>query len=123
MTLIEALLLMPQRGAPMVANRELATALAAGSARFVRRHATLWSLTDDGRRFLAQFKLGRSEPISQITVRLVSGDDGMAFHLLCDAGTVERVGRTDLHRKLRELRKENPDVKIAFDFRRRGGVA
>jgi hypothetical protein len=123
MTLIEAMMLMPQRGAPMVADRELATVLAASSARFVRRHAMLWSLTDDGQRFLAQFKLGRSEALSQVTVRPVSEAGGAVFHLLRDAEAIQSVGKADLHRKLRELQRDNPDVKIVFDFRRPGGMS
>lgn len=120
MTLIDALLTLPRHGNPVVVSQHLATILAASPARFVRHHAPLWSLTHDGQRFLAQFRLGRSDAISRVAVKLVSESDGPVFHLVCDAGTVLRVRRTDLRRSLRDIQHDNPGVKIMFDFRSSG---
>ena len=123
MTLIEALLLLPQRGDPTVLSRELASVLTAGSGRFVHRRAAFWSLTTDGQRFLAQFRSDRSAAIGHVAVKLVLESGGPVFHLVCDTGAVLRVARSDLQRSLREIQSDNPDVKIVFDFRRRGHVS
>jgi hypothetical protein len=117
MTLIEALLLLPERGEPNIVNREVATALAGSSAKIVQRRGKLWSLTDDGRRFLAQFRYGRSDTITEIVVRLVVENGEPLFHLLCDDDILMKVDKTDLQRSLRKLQAANPGMKVAFDFR------
>ena len=117
MTLIEALLLLPERGEPNIVNREVAAALAGSSTKIVQRHGKLWSLTDDGQRFLMQFRPGRSDSITEIVVRLVLENGEPLFHLLCDDVILMKVDKTDLQRSLRKLQAANPDMKVAFDFR------
>jgi hypothetical protein len=117
MTLIEALLALPQDGAPAVVSGEVAAELRGASTRFVRCSGILWSLTDDGRRLLGQFRQGH-DGISQVTVRLIIKDSVPAFDLICDEAVILRIGKADLQRKLQEIRTLNPDVKVVFDFGR-----
>lgn len=123
MSFIDALLFLPEHGEPMVVSRQMAIELHPASPRFARCREMSWSLTRDGRRFLAQFRPQRSDTITRVVVRLVSEDRGPVFHLLCDAGRILRVSRTDLRRSLRDIQSDNPGVKIFFDFRRSGRVS
>ena len=124
MTLIEALLSLPEDGQPAIAAREAVRELRAVSDRFVHHHATLWSLTPDGQRLLAQFRPYRAAPAAcRIVVRLVTEPHGPMFHLISEVGTVRRVRSTDLRRSLQEIQGDNPGVKIVFDYRRSGRVA
>jgi hypothetical protein len=120
MTLIEALLLLPERGEPGPVDWEVAGALNGFSPSIVRRHGTLWSLTDGGRRFLTQFRQDGSYIITQVVVRLVIEDGAPVFHILGDESTLLKVSRTDLRRSLQELQAVNPGMKIVFDFRSSG---
>ncbi len=122
MTLIEALLLLPEHGAPKVANRELSAALAGSSPRIVTRLGRLCSLTEGGRRFLAQFRHGRPATVSHVVVRLMIENDTLVFYLLCDE-SVLKVQRADLRRRLEEIQTANPGVKVMFDFRPSGDVS
>lgn len=70
MTLIEALLMLPEHGESKVVSREVAEALAGSSIKIVQRCGILWSLTDGGRRFLVQFRRGRSDFATRVVVRL-----------------------------------------------------
>ena len=81
MTLIEALLLLPEHGEPEVVGREVARVLNGSSAGLARRHGTRWSLTDTGRRFLAQFRQDGSYVVTQVVVRLVIEDGVPVFHI------------------------------------------
>ena len=120
MTLIEALLLLPEHGEPGPVDWEVAGALNGLSPSIVRRHGTLWSLTDSGRRFLAQFRQDGSYVITQVVVRLVIEDGAPVFHILGDESTLLKVGKTDLRRSLQELQSVNPGMKVVFDFRSSG---
>ena len=122
MTLIEALLSLPQRGGPTVVSREAAVELGGSSGRFVRCRGVLWSLTDDGQRFLEQF---RHKPfiVTKVTVRLVTENDVPIFHLLCDDALELRISKADLQLTLQKLRAANPNVKVTFDFGRPGRVS
>ena len=122
MTLIEALLLLPEQGEPELVNRAVARALAGSSPTIVGRHGRLWSLTDAGRRFLAQFRHCRPYIVTHVTVSLVVEDGEPVFHLLCDGSMLLKVGRTDLQSSLRELQSVNPGMSVVFDFRNSGRV-
>jgi hypothetical protein len=123
MTLIEALLLLPEHGEPGPVDREVAGALKRLSPRIVRRHGALWSLTDSGRRFLAQFRQDGLNVITQVVVRLVFEHGAPMFHILGDESTLLKVGKTDLRRSLQELQSVNPGMKVVFDFRSPGGTS
>ena len=118
MTLVEALLLLPECGEPTAVRRDIAAELSRASARFVCRGGARWALTDGGRRFLAQFREDAVDAVQSVLVTLVRAADGPLFHLLCDEAVVLKVAKPDLRRKLHEIRAVNPDVRIAFDFRR-----
>lgn len=122
MTLIQALLLLPEYGGPTVVSREAAVPLGGSSGRFAGCRGILWSLTDDGQRFLAQFRR-RPIAVTKVTVRLVTENDVPVFHLLCDDAMELRVSQADLQLTLQKLRAANPNVKVAFDFRRPGRVS
>src|ERR1700704_6539458 len=111
MTLIEALLLLPEHGEPGSVDGELAGALDGLSASIVRRHGALWSLTDRGRRFLAQFRQDGSHVLTQIVVRLVIEDGAPVFYILGDESTLLKVDRIGLRRSLQELQSVNPGMK------------
>jgi hypothetical protein len=123
MTLIEALLLLPEDGAPEAVAREVARALNGSSARIARRQGTRWSLTDTGRRFLAQFRPGGSCVVTQVVVRLVIEDGVPVFHILGDESTLLKVDRAGLRRSLQELQSVNPGMKVVFDFRAPGRLS
>ncbi len=120
MPLIEALLLLPEHGEPGPVDWEVAGALNGLSPNFVRRHGRLWSLTDGGRRFLAQFRQDGLQVVTQVVVRLVIEDGTPLFHILGDESTLLKVSRTDLRRSLQELQAVNPGMKVVFDFRSSG---
>ena|SRR5690349_2112603 len=122
MTLIEALLSLPENGGPTVVSREAAVELGGSSGRFVRCLGILWSLTDDGQRFLTQF---RHTPltVTKVTVRLVTENNVPVFHLLCDDAMELRISRADLQPTLQKIRAANPNVKVTFDFGRPGRVS
>jgi hypothetical protein len=120
MSLIEALLLLPEQGEPAPVDWEVAGALNGLSPNIVRRHGTLWSLTDSGRRFLAQFRQDGIQVVTQVVVRLVIEDGAPMFHILGDESTLLKVGRSDLRRSLQELQAVNPGMKVVFDFRSSG---
>ena len=120
MTLIEALLLLPEHGKPEVVSREVASALNGSSASIARRNGTRWSLTDAGRRFLARFRQGGSDVVTQVVVRLVIEDGAPVYHILGDDSTLLKVGKAGLQHSLRELQSVNPGMKVLFDFRASG---
>ena len=123
MTLIEALLSLPEDGEPAIAGLESAIALTWSPARFVQRDGMQFALTDDGRRFLGQFRDARPAEIRQVVVKLVIGPEALVFHLLCDDDMVLKVRKTELRRRLQELQAANPGVKVSFDFRSSGHVS
>ena len=120
---IEALLMLPEKGEPRVLDSDVNAALMRVSARFVRRRKKLWSLTEEGSRFLVQFRPRPPSTLEQVMVRLVIAADGPIFHLDCDGERLLKVPRTELRRCLQEIKAANPGVKIAFDFRPHQRVA
>jgi hypothetical protein len=120
MTLIEALLLLPEHGESQAVDREAGKVLTRSSAGIARRHGTGWSLTGTGRRFLAQFRQGGSYVVTQVVVRLVIEDGVPVFHILGDESTLLKVGKAGLQRSLQELQLANPGMKVVFDFRSSG---
>jgi len=123
MTLIEALLSLPEHGEPEIASLADAIALTWSPARFVQRDGMRFSLTDVGRRFLAQFRDTGPNDISHIVVRLVVEGEVPVFHLLCDDDLLLKVRKTELRRRLQELQAANPGVEVSFDFRSSGRVS
>jgi hypothetical protein len=123
MTLIEALLLLPEHGEPGPVDWEVAGVLRGLSPRIVRRHGALWSLTDSGRRFLAQFRQDGAHIVRQVVVRLVFEDGTPVFHILGDECTLLKVDKADLRRSLQELQSVNPGMKVVFDFRSSGRLS
>jgi hypothetical protein len=123
MTLIAALLLLPEHGEPESVDREVARALNGSSAWIARRHGTRWSLSDAGRRFLAQFRPGGSSIVTQVVVRLVIEDGVPVFHILGDENTLLKVDKAGLRRSLQDLQSVNPDMKVVFDFRSSGRMS
>lgn len=117
MSLVEALLSLPDSLELTVVRRDIAAELSRASAKFVCRGGARWALTDSGRRFLMQFREDASDAVESVLVTLVRDADGLLFHLVCDEAMVLKVATSDLGRKLREIRTVNPDVRIAFDFR------
>ena len=61
--------------------------------------------------------------VTQVTVRLVTGNGVPVFHLLCDDAMVMRISKADLQRTLQKLRAANPNVKVTFDFGQPGRVS
>ena len=123
MTLMEALLLLPEHGEPEAVDWEVARALNGLSRWIVRRHGALWSLTNSGRRFLAQFRQDGSYGVTQVVVRVVIEDGAPVFHILGDECTLLKVAKSDLQRSLQELQSVNPGMKVVFDFRSSGRMS
>ncbi len=123
MTLVEALLSLPRQGEPKAVDQKVGVVLTGASARFVRRHSKLWSLTEGGRQFLAQFCGSPIVLINRVVVRLVVENDTKLFDLLCDEDLRLRVRRADLERSLERIRTANPHVRVSYDFRSHGRVS
>ena len=117
MSLIEALMSLPDNGQATHVAGPTAAVLSSVAGRFARRNAALWSLTPDGCRFLAQFRPERTDIIRRVVIRLVHERDGPGFNLHCDDGRVLRAPRTGLRRSLRAIQAAHPGVKIVFDYR------
>ena len=120
MTLIDALMMLQEHGEPTMVAQDVATALAGSSDKIAQRHGGLWSLTEGGRRFLAQFRLGRSDFFATVVVRIAIENDAPVFHLLCDEAVLLKVQKADLRRRLQDLHIANPNLKVLFDFRPSG---
>ena len=123
MTPIQALLLLPEHGGPKAVDMDVAAALNKVSAKLVRRHANLWTLTDGGRRFLAQLRRGPVIVVTRVVVRVVTENNTPLFHLHCDDDLLLRVRRTDLQRSLQRIRGANPGVRIEYDYRSSGHLS
>jgi len=118
MTMIEALLSLPALGKPALVSSDIAAALKRCPTRFASCLGNAWFLTDTGRHFLAQFRCGGDAIVTSATVRLLVQKDGdPLFELVLDDGTASRLHRTELQRRLQEVRAEHPGIKIAYDFR------
>jgi hypothetical protein len=118
MTMIEALLSLPFLGKPALVSGDVAATLKRHPTRFAGSLGMAWYLTDTGRHFLAQFQSGGPAGTTTVTVRFVMPKNGEPqFELLLDDGTTSRVRRTELQRRLQEMRAANPDVRITYDFR------
>jgi hypothetical protein len=123
MTLIDALLLLQKHDAPTMVGHDVAAILAGSSDKIVQRCGVLWSLTDGGRRFLAQFRQGPSDFFATVVVRIAIENDAPVFHLLCDDAVLLKVEKADLRRRLQDLHTANPNIKVLFDFRPLGRVS
>jgi hypothetical protein len=117
MTLIEALLTLPEHGESKIVSREVAVVLAGASTKIVRSRGSLtWFLTDGGRRLLVQFNNENPDVETHVVVRLVMEDAMPVFHILCDGRLLSTVHKNSLTSSLQELQATYPKLKVMYDF-------
>jgi hypothetical protein len=109
---------LPILGKPALVSSDIAATLQRHPTRLAGNLGRAWFLTDTGRQFLSQFRSGGSDSVLTVTVRFVMRKSGEPrFELLLDDGTSTLVHRTELQRRLQQLRAAHPDVRVTYDFR------